>query len=202
MYQTCKRFKFNNHTVKHWIVGKDAIQRSKKGRKRILLSWTSWDVRKTVWGVQRTSKKRAYKVKRWWFICTVCFFQWLLDWFTNFKKSHRINLRRGTNTCQKEPEDKRMQIKHFYRSIRCKALSGDQVGTLGKWTLGEITNVDQTLLSFTFEEEHQGWTRDSALLNLLCLQMDNLGWNRWWFLKGQVEEYHWQSVLLCNTMVV
>lgn len=41
-------------------------------------------------------------------------------------------------------------IQQFHRDIRQKAQSGDQVGPLGKWTLKQVANVDQTPLRFTF----------------------------------------------------
>ena len=71
-------------------------------------------------------------------------------WFMRFKARHRISKRRATNSCQKEPDDKRGAIQRFHRSIRRSAKEGELVGPLGRWTPRNIANMDQTPLPFTF----------------------------------------------------
>lgn len=71
-------------------------------------------------------------------------------WFGGFKKRFGISVRRATNTCQKQPEDKRSAIQCFHRNIRRTATESEQVGPLGQWTLQQIANMDQTPLPFTF----------------------------------------------------
>ena len=73
-------------------------------------------------------------------------------WFQAFKRRFRISLRRATNTCQKEPSDKRLSVQHFHRRIRSAASKGTQVGPLGKWSEHQIANMDQTPLPFTFAD--------------------------------------------------
>jgi hypothetical protein len=107
-------------------------------------------------------RKKGLKVKRWWFLLKAksilkeldpeATFKFSDDWFTRFKQRHRISLRRTTNTAQKEPEDKRSKVQQFHRSIRERAKKGDSAGPLGKWTPGQVANVDQTPLPFIFTE--------------------------------------------------
>ena len=67
-----------------------------------------------------------------------------------FKKCHRISMRRATNTCQNEPEDKRPAVQHFHHNICRKAAEGEQIGLLDQWTPRQVANMDQTLLPFSF----------------------------------------------------
>ncbi len=57
-----------------------------------------------------------------------------------------------TNTCQKEPEDKRSAVQGFHLNIRRTALEGQSVSSLGQWTTRNIANMDQTPLPFTFTD--------------------------------------------------
>lgn len=163
MYQTCKRFDLKNRTLKRWIVNKKAIKESKKGRKRVQFKRTAHYpiMEKKLYQEYKDLRKKGLKVKKWWFILKAkeilketnpdaTSFAFSDDWFTSFKKRHKISLRRGTNTCQKVPEHKRLIIQQFHQGIRQKAKIGDQVGSLGKWTLKQVANVDQTPLPFTF----------------------------------------------------
>ena len=79
-------------------------------------------------------------------------FQLSISWFTGFKTRSHISLRRGTNTCQRQPADKKAAIQGFHRAIRSEAKSGDFIGPLGKLELRKIANVDQTPLPFTFTD--------------------------------------------------
>ena len=91
-------------------------------------------------------------------------------WFTAFKKRTQISLRRGTNTCQREPAGKKEAIQQFHRLIRRKAKDGDQAGPLGKWNPRTIANMDQTPLPFSFTQgstyadrgEKSVWIRGGA----------------------------------------
>ena len=69
------------------------------------------------------------------------------SWFDGFKQRNKISLRRATNVSQKPAEDKRGAIQGFHRNIREIASKGDQTGTVGKFELGQIANVD---LPFSF----------------------------------------------------
>ena len=60
-------------------------------------------------------------------------------WFMHFKARHRINKRQATNSCQKEPHDKRGAIQQFHRSIHRSAKEREQVGPLGRWTPRNIS---------------------------------------------------------------
>ena len=119
-------------------------------------------------------------MKGWWF--RACAKQILAEtqpgssfsssdgWFTRFKTRIRISKRRTTNSCQKEPEDKRGAIQQFHCSIRRAAKAGDQVGSLGRWTAARVANMDQTLLPFIFSSgesyadtgERSVWVRGGA----------------------------------------
>ena len=79
-------------------------------------------------------------------------FQLSISWFTGFKTRSHISLRRGTNTCQRQPADKKAAIQGFHRAIRSEVKSGDFIGPLGKFELRKIANVDQTPLPFTFTD--------------------------------------------------
>ena len=161
LYRTCKRFQLNNRTVKRWITNEKAIKESKKGRKRIMFERRAEHpgMEQKLYKEYKELRKKGLKVKRWWFMLRAkailedlkadAQFAFSDDWFTKFKKRR---LRRGTNTCQKEPDDKRKMIQQFHRSIRQKAQLGTQVGPLGKWTHSQVANVDQTLLPFTFTD--------------------------------------------------
>ena len=91
-------------------------------------------------------------------------------WFRGFKKRYKINIRRATNTCQKEPRDKRSALQKFHTSIRRTAIEGCHLGSLGQWTAPNIANMDQTPLPFTFSDgetyadtgEQSVWVRGGA----------------------------------------
>ncbi len=99
-------------------------------------------------------------MKGWWFklranqilkeIEPDSWFSFSEGWFKGFKRRFRISVRRATNSCQKEPEDKRFVIQGFHRSIRRIALDGQSISPLGQWTDRNIANMDQTPLPFTF----------------------------------------------------
>ena len=166
LYQTCKHFNLNSRTVKRWIVGKKAIKESKKGRKRVQFARRPKyaEMEEKLYESYKELRKKGLKMKKWWFILKAKeilkelepgseeTFRFSDDWFSGFKKRHKISFRRPTNTCQKEPEDKRSIIQQFHRSIREKAKKGKSVGPQGKWTLRQVANVDQTPLPFTFTE--------------------------------------------------
>ena len=110
-------------------------------------------------------RKKGLKVKGWWFcvrgrqilneLNAEASFQFSNVWFDGFKERHHISLRKGTNVCQKPPEDKEAAIQHFHRFIRIKASLGIDSGNtepLGWWTMAKIANVYQTPLSFTFTD--------------------------------------------------
>jgi len=72
------------------------------------------------------------------------------QWFHGFKKRYNICLRRPTHKAQAVPSSKRQLIRSFHRDIRAKAAIGNQLGSLGRFRLSCIANVDQTPLPFTF----------------------------------------------------
>ena len=72
------------------------------------------------------------------------------SWCDGFKQRHKISLRRATNVSQKPAEDKRGAIQGFHQNICEIASKGDQTGTVGKFELRQIANVDQTPLPFSF----------------------------------------------------
>lgn len=164
LYRTCKQFNLNSRTLKRWVVAEKAIKESKKGRKCVKFRRTAKhpQMEEKLYDHYKELRKKGLKVKRWWFILKAkeilkelepeATFQFSDDWFTGFKRRHRISFRRSTNTSQKPPEDKRSAIQHFHRSIREKAKKGRRVGPLGKWTHKQVANVDQTPLPFTFTE--------------------------------------------------
>ena len=164
MYQTCKRFQLNNKTVRRWVKDEKAIMESKKGRKRVNFSRQAChpEMEEKLYDEYKQLRRKGLKVKKWWFLlrakailkelkpeATFCFSN---EWFSAFRRRHRITLRRGTNTCQRQPGDKQFVIQQFHRTIREKALDGDVVGPLGKWNKNQIANVDQTPLPLTFTE--------------------------------------------------
>ena len=162
LYQTCKRFSMNSKSVMRWVKDEEKIRGSSKGSKRV-----KFDRRAQYPGMEaklyleyKELRKKGLKVKGWWFrlrakqILTELEpstnFQFSNGWFLGFKKRHRISIRRATNTCQKEPEDKRSAVQYFHRNIRRKAAEGEQIGPLGQWTPRQVANMDQTPLPFSF----------------------------------------------------
>lgn len=71
-------------------------------------------------------------------------------WFKQFKAQFRTSKRRATNTCQKEPEDKRSAIQHFHQSIGRAVNVGEQLCPLGRWSASTIGNMNRTPLPFIF----------------------------------------------------
>ena len=85
------------------------------------------DMEETLYCEYREQRKKGLKVKGWWF--RACVKEILAEtqsgssfsssdgWFTRFKTRIRISKRRATNSCQKEPEDKRGALQQFHCSI-------------------------------------------------------------------------------------
>ena len=162
LYQTCKHYGLNTKTVMRWIKDEEKIRQSKKGSKHSEHDRRAMypDVEERLYSEYRALRKKGLKVKGWWFRTKAKqifeelhpdeTFQFSNTWFTGFKTRSRISQCRGTNTCQKEPADKKEAIRGFHRAIRNEAKSGDSVGQIGKFELKQIANVDQTPLPFTF----------------------------------------------------
>ena len=103
----------NSRTVKRWIVVKKAIKESKKGRKRVKFSRTAKhpEMEEKLYDSYKELRRKGLKVKRWWFLLKAksilkeidseSTFRFSDDWFTGFKRCHKISLRRATNTSQK-----------------------------------------------------------------------------------------------------
>ena len=72
------------------------------------------------------------------------------SWFSGFKFRHRISLWIPTNTSQKPAADKREAIQQFHRTIRKIATEERPTRPVGRFTLKQIANVDQTPLPFSF----------------------------------------------------
>ena len=164
LYQTSKHFELNTKTVLRWVKDEEKIRHSRKGSKHAKHDRPAKypDVEERLYREYRGLRRKGLKVKGWWFrtrakaILQELYpdetFQFSNSWFTGFKTRSRISLRRGTNTCQKQPADKRIAIQSFHRAIRNEAQNGDFVGPLGKFELSQIANVDQTPLPFTFTD--------------------------------------------------
>ena len=162
LYQTCKRFSMNSKSVMRWVKDEEKIRGSSKGSKRVKFERRAQypEMEAKLYMEYKELRKKGLKVKGWWFrvraqqILTELKpdtnFQFSNGWFLGFKKRHRISMRRATNTCQKEPEDKRSAVQCFHRNIRRKASEGEQIGPLGQWTPRQVANMDQTPLPFSF----------------------------------------------------
>ena len=156
------KFSLNSKTVLRWIKDEPAIRESKKGSKRVkfIRKPQHPEMEAKLYLEYKELRKKGLKVKAWWFKLRARqllqeedpnnTFAFSESWFTAFKKRNSISNRRATNTCQREPEDKRSALQRFHREIRRKAKEGDALGPLGKWTLSTVANVDQTPLPFTF----------------------------------------------------
>ena len=161
LYQTCKQFELNTKTVLRWINDEKKIRDSKKGSKHTKHDRRAKypDVEKRLYREHRDLRRKGLKVKGWWFrtkakqIFEELYpdetFQFFNSWFTGFKTRSHISLRRGTNTCQRQPADKKAAIHGFHRAIRSKAKSGDLVGPLGKF---ELRKIAQAPHPFTFTD--------------------------------------------------
>ena len=162
LYQTSKRFSLNTKTVLRWIGDEEGIKKAKKGSKhrQHVRPPLYPEMEQQLYLEYKQLRKQGLKVKGYWFRvrakqimevtnpeASACFSN---SWFDGFKQRHKISLRRATNISQKPAEDKRGAIQGFHRNIREIAGKGDQTGTVGKFELGQIANVDQTPLPFTF----------------------------------------------------
>ena len=162
LFQTCKRFSMNSKSVMRWVKDEEKIRGSSKGSKRVKFERRAQypEMEAKLYSEYKELRRKGLKVKGWWFrlrakqILTELEpstnFQFSNGWFLGFKKRHRISMRRATNTCQKEPEDKHSAVQHFHRNIRRKAAEGEQIGPLGQWTPRQVANMDQTPLPFSF----------------------------------------------------
>lgn len=113
------------------------------------------DMEEELYKKHKALRRRWLKVEGWWFKVTArkildeqnleATFHFSDSWFDGFKKRHHISIRRQTNVCQRPPQNKKEAIQRFHQRIRMNALSGDhECGHLGKWSLRQIGNVDQT----------------------------------------------------------
>jgi len=162
LYQTSKRFSLNTKIVLQWVGDEEGIKNSKKGSKhrQHVRPPLYPEMERQLYLEYKELRKQGLKVKGYWFRVrakqimevtnpesSACFSN---SWFDGFKQRHKISLRRATNVSQKPAEDKRGTIQGFHRNIREIAGKGDQTGTVGKFELGQIANVDQTPLPFSF----------------------------------------------------
>lgn len=85
-------------------------------------------------------------------------FKFSPGWFDRFKARNKISYRRSTNVAQSKPADMEDKIRAFHLEIRRVAASTDSDGSLGKFQLSTIANVDQTPLPFTFNSG-QGYNK-------------------------------------------
>ena len=105
-------------------------------------------------------QRQGLKVKGFWFRARAkqllqqmhpdATFQFSDSWFDGFKNRHRISLRRPINVAQKPAEDKRGAIQQFHRTIRRVADEERPTRPIGRFSLQQIANVDQTPLPFSF----------------------------------------------------
>jgi len=75
-------------------------------------------------------------------------FKFSVAWFDAFRSRHNISLRRITNKAQEVPSTKIDSIRSFHHFIREQAVKGNSIGSLGKWKLSSIANMDQTPIEF------------------------------------------------------
>ena len=164
LYKTSKTFQLNTKTVLRWIKDEKKIRDGKKGSKHTKHDRPAKypDVEEKLRAEYRELRKKGLKVKGWWFRTRAKqifkelhpdeTFVFSNTWFAGFKTRSHIILRRSTNTCQRQPADKKSAIQGFHQAIRREARNGESVGQLGKFKLSQITNVDQTPLPFTFTD--------------------------------------------------
>ena len=136
------------------------IYYSKKGRKRVQFrrSMEHPDVEEILYKEYKELRRRGLKVKGWWFKTRG---EQLLQSMSphpgefkfsesGFKRRFKLSLRRPTHRAQVVPSSKVELVRSFHRTIRKEAKKGLQLGTLGRFRLNCIANVDQTPLPFTF----------------------------------------------------
>ena len=164
LYQTARKFSLNTKTVLRWHADREKIKKSRKGSKRVDFKRSALfpDMEERLYDEYKELRRKGLKVKGWWFRVRAkqilgelhpdAEFLFSNSWFDGFKSRHRISLRRATNACQKPPDDKMEAIQQFHQSTCSKARSQDASGPLGRWTLRQIANVDQTPLPFTFTD--------------------------------------------------
>ena len=162
LYQTFKRFSLNTKTIGRWVADEGKIKNSKKASKRVKHARRCQfpEMEEELYREYKKLRKQGYKVKGFWFrirgkqilqqMNPDVSFQFSESWFDGFKSRNRISLRRPTNVCQKPAADKREAVQQFHRAVRAIAHEERPTRPVGRFTLQQIANVDQTPLPFSF----------------------------------------------------
>ena len=163
LYRRYKHFSLNTKTVLRWIKDHTAIYCSKKGRKRVQFKRYAEhpDIEEILYREYKGLHQCGLKVKGWWFktrgeqllqsmSSQRSEFKFSDSWFDGFKRRYKLSLRRPTHRAQVVPLSKAELVQSFHRTIRKEAKIGVQLGTLGRFILNCVANVDQIPLPFTF----------------------------------------------------
>ena len=184
LYATAKRFGLNTKTILRWAADEEKIRQSSKGSKHAKHCRKAdyADMEAVLFDDYKELRKKGLKVKAFWFRTRAIqlmeqmhpevTFHFSAGWFDRFKTRHSISLRRPTNVCQTPADDKVGAIRSFHERIRSVAAlpEGGEVKDVGKFTLSQIANMDQTPLPFTFTDggtyadkgEKSVWVRGGA----------------------------------------
>ena len=142
LYKTSKTFQLNTKTVLRWMKDAKIRDGTEKGSKHTKHDRPAKypDVEEKLRTEYRELRKKGLKVKGWWFPTRAKqiveelhpdkTFVFSNTWFAGFKTCSHISLRRSTNTCQRQPADKKSAIQGFHQAIRREARNGESVGQL------------------------------------------------------------------------
>ena len=163
LYQTSKKFSLNTKTVLRWAASEEKIQKCPKGLRHLPKDRPAMhpEVEAALHAEFREMRQKGLKVKGYWFKLRArqlleekepgATFQFSNRWFDRFKARHKISLRRPTNTAQTPASDKESLISGFHHLLRREAKPKDvAVSDVGRFSLAQIANMDQTPLPFTF----------------------------------------------------
>ena len=166
LYATSKQYSLNTKTILRWAAAQEQIKDSRKGSKHVLHKCKGAlpDLEAALFEEYQELRKKGLKVKGYWFRIRA---RQLLDsmhpeatfyfsncWFKAFKDRHGISLRRPTNICQRPAEDKMTAVQSFHKDLRQKAAvrDGEERRDVGRFSLSQIANMDQTPLPFCFTD--------------------------------------------------
>ena len=164
LYVTSKHFDISTKCILRWAKGENKIKKSTKGSKHISHSRAGahQEMEEILHQEFLELRRKGLKVKAYWFRVRgqqilaetnpEANFSFSSGWFDRFKARQGISLRRTTNIAQKPANDKEDAIRRFHLTIRNEAkLSVDDVQSdVGKYSLRQVANMDQTPLPFSF----------------------------------------------------
>ncbi len=161
-YMISKEYGICPKILRRWVSQEQDIRSSKRGTRKMGSGRTASypDMEAELYKQFMEARSKGFKVKRWWFQMKAkqlmskmhpgASFQYSDCWFDRFKTRHDISFRSPTNCHHNSADDKRDKVADFHRFLRKVSSRGDQTQAVGRYSLGDIHNVDQSPLPFAF----------------------------------------------------